>query len=214
MSNMDIQEQNYSEENQEAGVGNESPLAREDAGQADENDENSAADETAEEKESGLESAGDEIEALRKALEQKENEMNELLDKAQRLAAEYDNYRKRTIREKEKLYDSSVCDVVAKFLPVVDNLERAVATEAKTEEGKKLLEGLGMILRLASDILDKLGVKPIEAVGRTFDPRLHNAVMHVEDENYGVGEVVEEFQKGYIYKDETVIRHSMVKVAN
>lgn len=157
--------------------------------------------------------ATEEIKALAEALSQKENENRELMDRMQRLAAEFDNFKKRTQKEKEKLYCDSCIDVVAKFLPVADNLERAIKA-SEGEEGQSLKDGVSLVYRQIADALEKLGVKPIEAVGQTFDPNLHNAVMHIEDEAYGAGEVVEEFQKGYIYKDETVIRYSMVKVAN
>ena len=213
MNSKDLPELNQPEENTAAYSEAMPPVAPEDTAQPGGTQENVAEGQSAEGKPEGggLE---DEINTLKKALEDKEKEMNELLDKAQRLAAEYDNYRKRTNREKERLYSDAVCDVVSRFLPVVDNLERALASEVETEEGKSLREGVSLILRQVTDILDKLGVKPIEAVGKTFDPELHNAVMHVEDENYGTGEIIEEFQKGYTYKDEIVIRHSMVKVAN
>lgn len=158
-------------------------------------------------------SVNDEVKTLKELLSQKENEMKEMMDRLQRLAAEYDNFRKRTQKEKERLYVESVSDVVTSFLPIVDNLERALKA-AEDEESKGLKEGVTLIFRQLSDILDKLGVKPIEAVGAEFDPQYHNAVMHVEDDQYGHNIIVEEFQKGYIYKDEIVIRHSMVKVAN
>lgn len=210
MSTKNMPEVNQPEDKKAAASEQESPLAHEEAVQADET-QKACEDEKEQAEDGGKDEA---INALKQALEQKEKEKNELMDRLQRLAAEYDNFRKRTSREKERLYADSVCDVVSKFLPVVDNLERAVSASAETEEGKKLQEGISMILRLTTDILDKMGVKPIEAKGKTFDPELHNAVMHVEDDSFGAGEIVEEFQKGYIYKDETVIRHSMVKVAN
>lgn len=154
-----------------------------------------------------------EDDSLKELLEKKENEAKELLDRTQRLAAEFDNYRKRTQKEKEKLYVDAVSDIVAKFLPVVDNLERALKA-AEAEESQGLKEGVTLVFRQLSDILEKMGVKPIEAVGTTFNPELHNAVMHVEDDTLDKNIVIEEFQKGYIYKDEVVIRYSMVKVAN
>jgi molecular chaperone GrpE len=157
--------------------------------------------------------SNDELNTLKELLSQKETESKELMERLQRLAAEYDNFRKRTQREKEKIYSETVSEVVASFLPIVDNLERALKA-AEDEESKGLKEGVTLIFRQLSDILAKLGVKPIEAVGAEFDPQYHNAVMHVEDEQYGHNIIVEEFQKGYIYKDEIVIRHSMVKVAN
>lgn len=150
---------------------------------------------------------------LKELISKKEDENKELLDRMQRLAAEYDNFRKRTQKEKEKIYSDALADVVSNFLPVVDNLERAIKA-AEAEEGQGMKEGVTLIFRQFSDILGKLGVKPIEAVGAAFNPELHNAVMHVEDESLDQNSVVEEFQKGYIYKDEIVIRHSMVKVAN
>lgn len=146
-------------------------------------------------------------------IKKKEAESKELLDRMQRLAAEYDNFRKRTLKEKERIYADTLSDVVAKFLPVADNLERALKA-AEKEEGQGLKEGVTLVYRQLIDVLDKLDVKPIEAVGAPFNPELHNAVMHAEDDTQDNNIVVEEFQKGYIYKDEIVIRHSMVKVVN
>lgn len=154
-----------------------------------------------------------EAEELREKLKKKEEEYNALFDRMQRLAAEYDNFRKRTQKEKERIYDDAVCDVVSKFLAVIDNLERAVQA-SDMDESSGLKEGVNLVCRQTMEVLEKLNIKPIEAVGKPFDPELHNAVMHVEDENLDDNIVAEEFQKGYIYKDEIVIRHSMVKVAN
>ncbi len=153
------------------------------------------------------------VQKLEEEIKKKEKEYEELLDRTQRLAAEYDNFRKRTQKEKEKLYDDAVCDVASKFLGVVDNLERALQA---VQDGKEngLRDGVNLVYRQIVDVLEKLSIKPIEAVGKPFDPELHNAVMHVEDESLEENVVAEEFQKGYIYKDEIVIRHSMVKVAN
>ena len=131
-------------------------------------------------------------------------------EKFLRLAAEYDNYRKRSAKEREAMYADVKCDTVTRFLPVYDNLERALANETADEAYKK---GVEMIMTQFKDILTKLGVEEITAAGRPFDPTRHNAVMHVEDENAGDNEVVEEFQKGFIMGDK-VIRHSVVKVAN
>lgn len=154
-----------------------------------------------------------EAEELREKLKKKEEEYNALFDRMQRLAAEYDNFRKRTQKEKERIYDDAVCDVVSKFLAVIDNLERAVQA-SDMDESNGLKEGVNLVCRQTMEVLEKLNIKPIETVGKPFDPELHNAVMHVEDENLDDNIVAEEFQKGYIYKDEIVIRHSMVKVAN
>ena len=150
---------------------------------------------------------------LNEVIKKKDAELKELVERMQRLTAEFDNFRKRTQKEKERIYIDAVADVVGKFLPVVDNLERAI-TAAEQEESNGLQEGVNLIFKQIVDALDKLGVKPIEAVGSCFDPEIHNAVMHVEDETLDCNIIAEEFQKGYIYKDEVVIRHSMVKVAN
>ena len=131
-------------------------------------------------------------------------------EKFLRLAAEYDNYRKRSAKEREAMYADVRCDTVTQFLPVYDNLARALANETADEAYKK---GVEMIMTQFKDILKKLGVEEIDALGRPFDPTRHNAVMHVEDEAKGDNEVVDEFQKGFIMGDK-VIRHSMVKVAN
>lgn len=131
-----------------------------------------------------------------------------------RMAAEYDNYKKRTQREKDARYDDAVIDAVAAFVPVADNIDRALAVEVESEEAKKVLEGVAMIKKQFDEVLKNLKVAPIEAVGNEFDPNFHNAVMHIEDESIADNTVVEEFMKGYIYKDSRVVRHSMVKVAN
>lgn len=145
-------------------------------------------------------------------LEQKDEEIRELKDRIQRLAAEFDNYKKRTAREKEKLYSASVTDVVASFIPVLDNVE--LALKASEDNDKGIREGVQMIHRQFLDTLTGLKVKPIETIGKKFDPEFHEAVMHVEDEDHEENEIIEEFRKGYIYNDEIVIRHSVVKVAN
>jgi molecular chaperone GrpE len=145
--------------------------------------------------------------------DKKDEELDELKNRFQRLAAEFDNYKKRTSKEKEKLYSCATADIVAAFLPVLDNVERAV-TAADEPGGQNIREGVQLIHRQILDILANMGVKQIEALGKAFDPDFHEAVSHVTDEKYGENEIIEEFQKGYIYKDEIVIRHSMVKVAN
>lgn len=146
--------------------------------------------------------------------EQLEAKVSELEDRYMRLAAEYDNYKKRTQREKEARYTDALVDTVAAILPIADNLERAALTVAETEEAKKIQEGVVMIAKQIDDVFAKLGVAPIDATGKEFDPNLHNAVMHIEDDAYGENIVAEELMKGYMYKDTKVVRHSMVKVAN
>jgi len=153
------------------------------------------------------ETTEDKIEAL-------EAKIKEWEDKYMRLYAEYDNFQKRSKREKDARYADAVVDVVAEILPVADNLERALAIEVESEEAKKVLEGVAMVKKQMQDSLAKLDVSEIAAVGEEFDPNIHNAVMHVEDETVTDNTVVEEFMKGYKYKDDRVVRHSMVKVAN
>lgn len=139
---------------------------------------------------------------------------DEYFDKIQRNAAEFDNYKKRTVKEKEALYTDAFADAVQAFLPVVDNMERALAAITEdSNEVKTLKEGVDMVFNQLKEVFVKLGVEEIEADGKTFDPNLHNAVMHIEDDSYGENQVAEVFQKGYKLKDK-VLRHSMVKVVN
>ncbi|MBQ6794985.1 MAG: nucleotide exchange factor GrpE [Clostridia bacterium] len=138
-----------------------------------------------------------------------EKELEALNDKYLRLVAEYDNYRKRTAKEKEAIYPEAKISVVAAFLPVLDNLERALATAGDDP----IYEGVKMISKQFVETLKSTGVEEIPAVGEKFNPDVHNAVMHIDDESYGENEVVEEFQKGYRL-GERIIRYSMVKVAN
>lgn len=135
-------------------------------------------------------------------------------DKYLRLYAEFDNYKKRTEKEKSARYADALIDTVAEFLPVLDNLERALSAEAVSEDAKAIKEGAKMIQKQMAEILAKLKISEIKAVGEEFNPNLHNAVMHIEDENITENTVVEEFIKGYIYDNDRVVRHSMVKVAN
>jgi len=139
--------------------------------------------------------------------------LDELNDKYLRTLAEYDNFKKRTQREKEAIYKDSVGDAVTTLLPVLDNFERAMASFDDESKGTEFYKGMEMIFNQTKDAFTKLGVNPIDAVGQEFNPDLHNAVMHIDDDAYGENTVVEEFQKGYTYR-ESVVRHSMVKVAN
>lgn len=144
-------------------------------------------------------------------LEQKEQELAAVKNQMMVLAAEYDNFKKRTVREKERIYTDSVGDTVAQLLPVLDNLERALA--AFEDQDNEYYRGVELVKKQTEEIFTKIGVEPIAAVGEEFNPELHNAVMHVEDEAVTENTVVEEFQKGYRYQDK-VIRYAMVKVAN
>ena len=144
------------------------------------------------------------------ALEQARAAQAQEHDQFLRLAAEYDNFRKRTQREKDGIYQDAVADTVKKFLPVYDNLERALHHETADEAYKK---GVEMTLAELVKILDALGVKPFGEAGETFDPQRHNAVMHIEDESLGENVIAEVFQTGFAHGDK-VIRFAMVKVAN
>jgi molecular chaperone GrpE len=146
----------------------------------------------------------------KKKKDKSEQKVEELTDRLKRTMAEFDNFRKRTEKEKSSMYIIGAKEIVEKILPVVDNFERGLA---QAPEDDPFAEGMKMIYKQMMTAFDEMGVKPIEAVGKEFDPNLHNAVMHVEDESVGENIVVEEFQKGYTYKD-FVVRHSMVKVAN
>lgn len=147
-----------------------------------------------------------------KKKDKKDEQIEELTDRLKRSMAEFDNYRKRTEKEKSAMYEIGAKDIIEKLLPVVDNFERGLAA---VPEGEKTVfaDGMDMIYRQLMKMLEDAGVKPIEAAGQPFDPNFHNAVMHVEDESLGENIIAEEFQKGYLYRD-SVIRHSMVKVAN
>ena len=160
-----------------------------------------------------LEGFLEELQSSNKKLEDErvrlENEANAYKDKLLRLSAEYDNYRKRTIKEKEGIYTDACEDVLKTMFPVLDNLERAAAVDGSIEDIKK---GIELTIRQFKDSLEKLLVEEV-SISEGFDPNLHNAVMHVEDSNFGEKEIVEVFQKGY-KKGDRVLRHSMVKVAN
>ena len=137
--------------------------------------------------------------------------IDELEDKVKRQLAEFENFRNRTEKEKSQMFESGAKSVIEKILPVVDNFERGLATVPEDEKGKPFSEGMEMIYKQLMTELEKMEVKPIEAVGTEFNPDLHNAVMQVESEEYESGVVAQELQKGYTYRG-TVVRHSMVAV--
>ena len=149
----------------------------------------------------------------KKKKDKKDEKIEELTDRLTRQMAEFDNFRKRTDKEKKQMYEIGAKDIIDKILPVVDNFERGLAAVPEEEKSHPFMEGMDKIYKQLMTTLGEAGVKPIEAVGQEFNPDFHNAVMHVEDEEVGENIVVEEFQKGYTYRD-SVVRHSMVKVAN
>ena len=145
--------------------------------------------------------------------DKKDEKIEELTDRLTRQMAEFDNFRKRTEKEKSQMYEVGAKDIIEKILPVVDNFERGLDAVPEEKKEDPFIQGMEKVYKQFMTVLESVEVKPIEALGNQFDPNFHNAVMHVEDENFGENEVAEEFQKGYMYRD-SVVRHSMVKVAN
>jgi len=172
--------------------------------------ENKEASETSDEVSENAED--DELNIVKQQKEENkklQEELDMIKDRLLRLTAEYDNYRKRTAKEKEGIYSDAYVDVLKEIIPIVDNLERAVAADGSIEDLKK---GIEMTVKGCQDSFIKLGVEEIDTSGE-FDPNVHNAVMHIEDENLGKNVIAEVFQKGY-KKEDKIIRHTMVKVAN
>ncbi len=145
--------------------------------------------------------------------DKKDQKIDELTDQYRRTLAEFDNYRKRTEKEKTAMFEVGAKDIIEKLLPVIDSFERGLATVSEEQKAEPFVDGMDKIYKQLVKQLEDAGVKEIEALDKEFDPNLHNAVMHVEDENVGENIIVEVFQKGYTYRD-SVVRHSMVKVAN
>ena len=152
----------------------------------------------------------EEVENLSKELEEKKAEIEEKDDRLKRLMAEFDNFKKRSQKERDLLYNSLISDIFQNLLPVIDNLEKAVSAKTEDENYK---QGVEMVLKQFKDVLEANGIKEIEAVGKTFNPEFHEAIGTVADEKLGVQEIKEEYRKGYIIGDK-VIRHSLVIVAN
>ena len=180
----------------------------EDAEEAEENEEPDAAED--EEDKSGKEKKRF---GRKNKKDKKDEKIEELTDRLTRQMAEFDNFRKRTEKEKSQMYEVGAKDIIEKILPVVDNFERGLGAVTEEEKENAFVQGMEKVYKQLMTTLEGIEVKPIEAVGKEFDPNFHNAVMHVEDENLGENIVAEEFQKGYMYRD-SVVRHSMVKVAN
>lgn len=153
------------------------------------------------------------IDSQPKKKDAKDALIEDLKDRNQRQMAEFDNYRKRTEKEKSAMFEMGASDIIKKLLPIVDNFERGFKSITDEEKETPFAKGMDMVYKQTLKMLEDAEVKPIEAEGLEFNPDLHNAVMHVDDDSVGDGIIVEEFEKGYTYRD-TVIRHSMVKVAN
>lgn len=178
-------------------------------------EETEEAEETAEETEEEAESdsKGKKKFGRKNKKDKKDEKIEELTDRLTRQMAEFDNFRKRTEKEKSAMYEIGAKDIIEKILPVVDNFERGLAAVPEEESENPFAQGMEKIYKQLMTTLEDIGVKPIEAVGNQFDPDFHNAVMHEDNDEYGENTVTEEFQKGYTYRD-SVVRHSMVKVAN
>lgn len=184
---------------------------------------NEVADETASEScECSTEEDSEEVEETKKSFfkkdkkekkDKKDLKIEELNDKLIRNMAEFDNFRKRSEKEKAQMFEIGARDIIEKVLPVIDNFERGLGATTEEEKESAFVQGIEKIYKQMVTTLSEAGLKPIDAVGKEFDPNFHNAVMHAEDAELGENLVAEEFQKGYMYR-ETVIRHSMVKVVN
>lgn len=161
----------------------------------------------------GGKTAGKKLFGKKNKKDKKDEKIEELTDRLTRQMAEFDNFRKRTEKEKSQMYEIGAKDVIEKILPVVDNFERGLNAAKDSAQDDPFVQGMEMVYKQMMTALEGIGVKPIEAVGNEFDPEFHNAVMHVDDAELGENVVVEELQKGYLYRD-SVVRYSMVKVAN
>ena len=212
-----------SEEKKEYNTMEEETISSKEAGEILEEDDVNLAEEAVSKEESSEteDSAAEQEEKTsekkglfgKKKKDKKDEKIEELTDMVKRQMAEFDNFRKRTEKEKASMYQVGAKEIVEKILPVVDNFERGLAMIPENEKENPVATGMTQIYKQLMTAFDEMGVKTIEAVGQEFNPDFHNAVMHIEDEEAGENVIVEEFQKGYMYKD-SVIRHSMVKVAN
>ena len=206
----DVEEKDFKREQEEDKEVLEGEEASKAAEEAEETPEEAAAKAAAMEAEA-REAFSDEN--LEEKQDKKDIAIADLTDRLKRSMAEFDNFRKRSEKEKATMFDMGARSIAEKILPVVDNFERAMVAAPKEGDGKAFADGITMIHNQLKKTLEDLGVKPIDCVGQAFDPNFHNAVMHIEDESLGENVVAEELLKGYMYKD-SVLRHSMVKVAN
>ncbi|MCC8026801.1 MAG: nucleotide exchange factor GrpE [Clostridium sp.] len=204
------------EENPSVEERQEESCVEQEAAETEKQEEAGAQESTASEEPSGAGEDGAKEEKkgfFKKKKDPRDEKIEALADQVKRQMAEFENFRKRTDKEKSAMYEMGARDIIERILPVVDNLERGLAAVPEGEKGSSIAEGMEKIYKQFQKTLEEAGVKAIEAVGQEFDPNFHNAVMHVEDESLGENIVAEELQKGYLYR-ENVVRHSMVKVAN
>ena len=229
LADKDLNEENLEEVKTEEGLGDEAeddPVTATEAdteyeaeeevsgeaadGEEASDDEADGEQEEAEEGEAGSEDK-DKKKFFKKKKDKKDEQIEQLMDRVKRQMAEFENFRKRTDKEKSSMYEMGAKSVIEKILPVIDNFERGLDTVPEDEKDSPFTEGMRMIYKQLMTELDNIGVKPIEALGTEFNPDFHNAVMQVESEEYESGQVAQELQKGYMYRD-TVVRHSMVAV--
>ena len=208
-----VEEAKKSAVEQPEGEPGEDQAEEECAKEASEGEEASENEEEEPDEEDEDKKSGKKLFGKKNKKDKKDEKIEELTDRLTRQMAEFDNFRKRTEKEKSQMYEIGAKDIIEKILPVVDNFERGLDAVKEEDKEDPFIQGMEMVYKQLMTVLGELGVKPIEAVGKEFDPNLHNAVMHVEDENFGENIIAEEFQKGYMYRD-SVVRHSMVKVAN
>lgn len=208
-----VEEAKKSAGEQPEGEPGEDQAEEECAKEASEGEEASENEEEEPDEEDEDKKSGKKLFGKKNKKDKKDEKIEELTDRITRQMAEFDNFRKRTEKEKSQMYEIGAKDIIEKMLPVVDNFERGLDAVKEEDKEDPFIQGMEMVYKQLMTVLGELGVKPIEAVGKEFDPNLHNAVMHVEDENFGENIIAEEFQKGYMYRD-SVVRHSMVKVAN
>ena len=207
-----VEEAKKSAGEQPEGEPGEDQAEEENAKEASEDEEVSDNEEEEPDEEDEDKKSGKKLFGKKNKKDKKDEKIEELTDRLTRQMAEFDNFRKRTEKEKSQMYEIGAKDIIEKMLPVVDNFERGLDAVKEEDKEDPFIQGMEMVYKQLMTVLGELGVKPIEAVGKEFDPNLHNAVMHVEDENFGENIIAEEFQKGYMYRD-SVVRHSMVKVA-
>ena len=208
-----VEEAKKSAGEQPEGEPGEDQAEEECAKEASEGEEASENEEEEPDEEDEDKKSGKKLFGKKNKKDKKDEKIEELTDRLTRQMAEFDNFRKRTEKEKSQMYEIGAKDIIEKILPVDDNFERGLDAVKEEDKEDPFIQGMEMVYKQLMTVLGELGVKPIEAVGKEFDPNLHNAVMHVEDENFGENIIAEEFQKGYMYRD-SVVRHSMVKVAN
>ncbi len=221
----EVNTEDIPEDNEEASEGTENTETENTETENTETEEPVTEEETGEEKqevkeedgeenkEAGKEENKDKKKVFKKKKDKRDEQIEALTDQVKRQMAEFDNFRKRTEKEKSSMYEMGAKSVVEKILPVIDNFERGLDTVPEDEKDSPFTEGMRMIYKQLMTELDNIGVKPIEALGQEFNPDFHNAVMQVESEEYESGHVAQELQKGYMYRD-SVVRHSMVAVVS